>query len=530
MSSVRDVVFELLRQHGLTTIFGNPGSNELVFLQGMPSDFRYILGLHEGVVTGMADGYAMATGRPVLLNLHAAAGSGNAMGALTNARNSHSPLVITAGQQVRAQIGVEALLANAGAAELPRPLAKWSAEPATAEDTPRTIAEAIHTAATMPSGPVYVSIPYDDWMKPAPRAAAHLMAREVHSARTPSNAQLALIAERIAAAEAPALVAGPDVDAADAGGRLVALAERIAAPVWIAPSASRCPFPTGHRLFQGVLPASIRGVSERLAGHDLIVVVGAPVFRYHQFDPGELLPAGARLLQLTVDPAEAARAPMGTSIVAGIAETLDGVLDLVPASGRPAPPARSRPAPVLTGPAPLPPATVFDVVNAVKRADDVIVKESTSTTGIFWDHVDIVRQGGYYFPSAGGLGFGLPAAIGVQLADPARRVIALIGDGSANYALPALWTAVRYRVPVVVVVLRNGEYAALRAFAREMTVANAPGIELPGIDFCALARGYGMRAHSAGSAEELAELLRAGLAAEEPTLIDVATTVVDPFG
>lgn len=113
MKTVHSASYEILRRHGLTTVFGNPGSNELPFLKDFPEDFRYILGLHEGAVVGMADGFALASGRPAFVNLHAAAGTGNGMGALTNAWYSHSPLVITAGQQVRSMIGVEAMLASA---------------------------------------------------------------------------------------------------------------------------------------------------------------------------------------------------------------------------------------------------------------------------------------------------------------------------------------------------------------------------------------------------------------------------------
>ena len=143
MISVGEATYQLLRVHGLTTIFGNPGSNELPFLAEMPDDFRYVLGLHEGAVLAMADGYALASGHPAFINLHAAAGSGNAMGALTNSVYSHSPLIITAGQQVRSMIGQEVMLANVDATALPRPLVKWSCEPACAQDVPRSISHAI---------------------------------------------------------------------------------------------------------------------------------------------------------------------------------------------------------------------------------------------------------------------------------------------------------------------------------------------------------------------------------------------------
>ena len=190
MKTVHSASYDILRQQGLTTVFGNPGSNELPFLKGFPEDFRYILGLHEGAVVGMADGFALASGQPAFVNLHAAAGTGNGMGALTNAWYSHSPLVITAGQQVRSMIGVEAMLANVDAPQLPKPLVKWSAEPACAEDVPRALSQAIHMANQAPKGPVYLSIPYDDWARPAPAGVEHLARRQVATAGLPSAAQL----------------------------------------------------------------------------------------------------------------------------------------------------------------------------------------------------------------------------------------------------------------------------------------------------------------------------------------------------
>jgi benzoylformate decarboxylase len=159
MTSVHDVTYDLLRRHGVTTIFGNPGSNELPFLKDFPADFRYFHGLHEGVAMGMADGYAQATGKPALVNLHSAAGTGNGVGALANAWNSHTPLIVTAGQQTRAMVGVEALLTNLDSTQLPRPLVKWSYEPSIAQDVPLAMSRALHMAALPPSGPVYLSVP-----------------------------------------------------------------------------------------------------------------------------------------------------------------------------------------------------------------------------------------------------------------------------------------------------------------------------------------------------------------------------------
>jgi thiamine pyrophosphate-dependent acetolactate synthase large subunit-like protein len=184
MISVRDMTYDLLRMHGVTTVFGNPGSNELPFLKDFPPVFRYFLGLHEGVAMGMADGYAQATGKPALVNLHSAAGTGNGVGAFANAWNSHAPLIVMAGQQTRAMVGVEPLLTNLDSTQLPRPLVKWSYEPSIAQDVPLAMSRALHMAALPPSGPVYLSVPYDDWAAEADPQSSALLSRLVRWAVT----------------------------------------------------------------------------------------------------------------------------------------------------------------------------------------------------------------------------------------------------------------------------------------------------------------------------------------------------------
>ncbi|MHB0775214.1 benzoylformate decarboxylase [Halomonas sp. WWR20] len=529
MPTVHSATYQLLSRQGLTTVFGNPGSNELPFLKNFPEDFRYILGLHEGVVVGMADGFALASGKPAMVNLHAAAGSGNAMGALTNAWYSHSPLILTAGQQARSMIGVESMLANVDAPQLPRPLVKWSYEPACPEDVPRALSQAIHTANLPARGPVYVSIPHDDWAQEVSDETVLLSEREVASAGLPSEAQLDALAARLNEAEKPVLVLGPDVDAYRANDLAVALAERLRMTAWVAPSASRCPFPTRHPCFRGVLPAAIQGISSLLADHDLIVVIGAPVFRYHQYAPGRYLPAGAHLIHLTCDYQEAARAPMGDALVGDIAATLEAVLPRIRQSERAMPQALPMPEPQRDPEGMLTPETVFDVMNDLAPEDAIYVKESTSTVTAFWQRVEMKTPGSYFFPAAGGLGFGLPAAVGAQLAQPERRVIGVIGDGSANYAITALWSAAQYRIPVVFVILKNGTYGALRWFSRMLEAEDAPGLDVPGLDFCAIAKGYGVESVMTDSREAFERAFAAALAdTSKPIVIEVPTTTIEP--
>lgn len=523
MATVHATTYDLLRRQGITTVFGNPGSNELPFLKDFPEDFRYILALQEGVVVGIADGYAQATGTPGFVNLHSAAGTGNGMGALSNAWNSHSPLIITAGQQTRAMIGVEALLTNVDAISLPRPLVKWSYEPASAQEVPHAVSRAIHMASMAPKGPVYLSVPYDDWAKEADPQAGHLLERKVVSAGLPSDALLAELVEKLSNAKNPVIVLGPDVDAAKANDDCVKLAESLKAPVWVAPSAPRCPFPTRHRNFRGLLPAGIAAISKLLAGHDVVLVLGAPVFRYHQYDPGQLLAPGTHLISVTVDPLEAARAPMGDAIVGDVGLVAAKLAALVTPSTRAALQPLALPEAVEQGAGRLRPEVVFDTLNEIAPADAIYLNESTSTTALMWQRLEMQNPGSYYFAAAGGLGFAMPAAIGVQLAEPQRRVIAVIGDGSANYSISALWTAVQYNIPTIFVIMNNGTYGALRWFAGVLQVENVPGLDVPGIDFRALAKGYGMQSFKADDRAELEHALKSALELNAPVLVEVST-------
>jgi benzoylformate decarboxylase len=524
--TVRETTYDLLRAWGLTTVFGNPGSNELPFLDGFPADFRYVLGLHEGAVLAMADGYAQGTGRPALVNLHSAAGLGNAMGNLANARASHTPLVVTAGQQARAMVGLGSVLAEPAMTRVPEPQVKWAFEPARPQDVPRALSEAFHLATLPPAGPVFVSLPLDDWAQDVDAdEVAHLAGRRVRAAGAATADLIAELAERLQGASAPALVVGPETDDERSFPLVVALAERLQAPVWTAPTPPRCPFPTRHPLWQGVLPPSIAGVSEHLAGQDLVLVLGAPVFRYHAYRPGPWLPAGTELVAVGSDPGTAARAAFGDAVVADVATVVGQLLDVLPAApGRPAVPRRERPAAPVPQAAPFPADAVFAQMARVLPSDVRLVNESTSNTTQFWAHLDLDRPRSLFFPAAGGLGFGLPAAVGVALADPSRPVVAVLGDGALQYGVAGLWTAVQLGLPITFVVLRNGGYGALRSFVAQLGVADAPGLDLPGLDAVQIAAGYGLPAEQITSAEQLAAALACTSSLRGPRLLEVPIT------
>ncbi len=321
MATVRDATFDLFRAHGMTTIFGNPGSTELPMLRDFPEDFTYILGLQELVVVGMADGYAQATGRPTHVNLHTAPGVGNAVGGIFNAQANKAPLVITAGQQVRAQVSIEANLTNRDAVVGPQPYVKYSHEPTRAQDVPYAIGRAIHHASLPPRGPAFVSIPMDDWgVEADPEIARQVLARTVTGGAAPAADALAALADRLTTARNPVFIAGPDIDTSGGWDAAIVLAEKQRLPVWASPATggSRLGFPENHPNFVGVLPPAIGAIAETLKEHDLVFVAGSSVFPYYPYIPGPFLAEGSELVVLTSDPGEAARAPMGDAIVGDV--------------------------------------------------------------------------------------------------------------------------------------------------------------------------------------------------------------------
>jgi len=526
MTTVREASFDLFREQGMTTIFGNPGSTELPMLAEFPADFRYVLGLQEAVVVGMADGFAQASGRTTLVNLHTAPGVGNAMGAIFNAQANHSPLLVTAGQQTRAHITMQANLTNRDATRMPHPLVKWSYEPARAEDVPLALAHGAHLAGLPPRGPVFVSLPMDDWYAEVDEAdAREAIARRVDGRAAADPAAVRILADRLASAANPVLVAGPDIDASGAWDLAVALAERQRLPVWASPATggNRLGFPENHPNYRGVLPPAIGPVGQTLEGHDLILVVGSSVFPYYPHIPGPLLPEAAKLVAITSDPDEAARAPMGDALVADVKLTLEALLAEAPESERPAPEPNQGPQEIPPSD-PLNPSTVHTALAEVFPEDGIVVLESPSSTLALRNQLRLSRPGSYYFAAGGGLGFGLAASVGVQLAQPDRPVVCVIGEGSVQYAVSAFWSAVAYKAPVTFLVVRNEEYAILKWFAEVEQVAGAPGLDLPKLDVAAVAEGYGVKAHRVRDRDEVRGALAKSLASPRPELVEVPVT------
>lgn len=525
-TTVHSVTYDLLRSLGLTTVFGNPGSTEQTFLQDFPDDFTYVLALQEASAIAMADGFAQATGRPTLVNLHSCAGLGNSMGNLIAANKGHTPLIITAGQQHREMLIGDPYLSSPDATMMPRPWVKWSYEPARAEAVPDAFMRAYAMALQPPAGPVFLSIPLDDWNQPLD---GPVVRRSVSSSYAPDPERLRHFADRISASQQPALVFGPDVDRAGGWQDAVALAEKLNAAVYGAPLADRTSFPEDHPLYQGPLGMSLKSISERLAGHDLAVVIGTEVFRYYPWVPGDILPAGTDLLQITQDPGVAGAARVGDSLLGNPTQAIQQLIELV-ADGS----ARTAPAPLAwprklpaTPSSPLTPDEVYAALSRVRPPHAIIVNESTSTMGQHAQWLPTTETQSFYGTASGGIGWAVPATVGIALGLQAQKVkrpvVGLIGDGSFQYSIQSLWTAAQHKLPIVFVAMRNGEYSILKSFAELEHTPGVPGLDLPGLDIATIARGFGCHSVEVATTEQLETEFTAALRTAGPTVIVVST-------
>ncbi len=518
-TSVRAATIELLRHRGMTTIFGNPGSTELGLLVDLPDDFRYVMAVHESVAVAMADGYAQATGRPAFLNLHSACGVGNAMGAVVNAFHNRAPLVITGGNQDRRHLALEPYLFARGV-ELMAPYVKHSEQPARAEDVPAAIDRAWALAQTRPYGPVFVSVPADDWNAPAAQTGTSAPGGEVRGAAGLEDGAVEELARWLTRGPV-ALVIGAGADRDGAWGELVELAERLEADVWAAPQSPRLGFPEDHGLYRGHLAAGYASAAAALDGIEVALVVGAPVFAFLPYEPSDQpLPA---IVHITDDPDEAARAPSVLSVIGDVRAIVCALLERTEASGaagRLGAGARDAP-PAPPATAPISPAFLMATLAEVLPDDAVLVEESPSNRHDLRRHVWMRRPASFFATASGGLGFAMPAAVGIKLAQPERPVVCLVGDGSALYAPQALWSAVQLGTPVTFIVVDNARYAILESVAVFGGLEGVPSLEVPGVDFLAAAASYGCPAVRVSDPEQLGETLGRAIGGPESMLIDV---------
>ncbi|HYE06166.1 MAG TPA: thiamine pyrophosphate-dependent enzyme [Planctomycetota bacterium] len=541
------VLLEVLHSEGVRYIFGNPGTTELPLMDALHAapDIAYVLGLQEASVVAMADGYAQAARRPGFVNLHTAGGLGHGMGNLLNASVSGTPLVITAGQQDSRHTITDPLLLG-DLVRIAAPAVKWGQEVTHADQLPVLLRRAFHDAMAAPTGAVFLSLPMDVMEE----MSAVAIDQPSTIDRRPIAGSLDELAGHLAAI-APgrlALIAGDEIDASDAAAQVVALADLLGAPVYGSSWPSRIPFPTSHPLWAGNLPTKASAIAQRLAGYDAIFALGGKSLITILYSEGPAVPAGCAVFQLSADVRDLGRTyATRLSVVGDIRRSLDALLPLLAnaasrnaaayaalRAGAVADLARRRAALAATAAEQIgaPVMTPLVAAQQAMRAigpDVAIVDEAIATSVHLRGFLDSGWPRQYSFLRGGGLGWGMPAAVGFSLGLDRAPVVCLVGDGAALYSPQALWTAAREALPVTFVVMNNREYNVLKNFMRSQphylsTQRDrfiAMDLDRPAIDFLALAQALGVPARRVERAQDVAAAIEAGIASRLPNLIEV---------
>ncbi|MCC6716911.1 MAG: thiamine pyrophosphate-binding protein [Acetobacteraceae bacterium] len=545
----RRLFLALLKQEGVRVMFGNPGTTELPLMDALAGEdeIRYVLALQESLVMAMADGYARASGTLGVANVHVAPGLGNAMGMLFDAHKAGSPVLLTAGQQAQG-FGITEPNLYAELPPMAQPFVKYAVEVRRAEDLPRLLHRAAKTALAPPMGPVFVSLPVDVMNAEAPGDLA--TPSRVAPRITADAAEIAKAARLLAVAQNPAIIAGDCVAQSGAAAELVALAEALGAPVWLEGEPTTLPFPPAHPQFRGPITRLGRWIHDMLAPHDLVLSVGADMFTLSL--PPEIapLPPGIKVVQLDTNPWELAKNfPADAALFGDPLATLPLLTEALEAAlgrdgiarararrvrvGEVAAAELSRltaQAEALADRTPIAPLALMKALGDTLPPEAVVVDESISSGAGMFHFLRHAPPGSLFGNRGGGIGWGLPAAVGVQLALPKRPVVAVVGDGSAMYSIQALWTAAHEKLPITFVILNNRSYRILkqRLSATKGTAAQRGryvGMELsdPAIDFCGLAQSMGVAAVRVETIADFTAALKRGLAGPGPLLIEAAT-------
>jgi benzoylformate decarboxylase len=543
----RTAFLELLVDEGVTHLFGNPGTTELAIMEVVP-DFaalKFVLGLQESIVIGMADGYARASGRLAAANVHVAPGLGNAMGGLYNAKFSNSPIILTAGQQEQGHGLLEPLLYEP-LVPIAQPLVKWAVEVTRVEDLPRIVRRAVKVALTPPTGPVFVSLPGDVLEQSAELDLGRPV--RVDAKVRPSDEALKQLADRLLAARNPVIVAGQELAAHDAFAEAAELAELLGAAVFGSSVAYGAQFPTAHPAYCGSLTRNQKQVRATLEPYDLLVCLGADLLRMSVYSPVEPLPEGLPVVHVSERGWELGKNyRTDVAIQANVKETLRALLPLVRARRAPETAARlaalkdrnwtaqrARAAVAAMGEAettPIDPRFLMLRISEHLPQDAVVVEEALISSLSLPGFLPIRDPRAFYGLASGGLGFAMPGAIGASLALPGRPVVAVVGDGSAMYGIQALWTAAHLKLPVTYVIANNRSYRILKERLVSMRGSDkfvGMDIKDPAIDYVGLARAMGVPGRRVTDPNDVAPALREAAERRGPSLIEVV--VADGFG
>ncbi|HYT88272.1 MAG TPA: thiamine pyrophosphate-binding protein [Gemmataceae bacterium] len=548
-----EAFLEVLAAAGVRHIFGNPGTTELPLNAALTRDrrFQYVFGVQEIPVVAMADGFAMASGTLGVVNVHITPGIGNAMGMIYNAHIEGTPLLLTAGLQDR-RLRLSEPVLEGDLISVVRPWTKWAYEVQRVEDIPTALRRAVQTALTPPTGPVFLGLPLDVQMERVQNLDLSPPSLPDRRIRPPQEA-LRRAATLLLAAKRPAILAGSRVTESGAVAELVAVAERLGAPVFAEPTTThgRLPMPADHPHYRGVLSYWSSGIHETLREFDVLLVVGMSVMRLYIYrEPACPLPEHVRLIHLDNVPGEIAKNhPVEIGLIGDPGCGLSELDELLARGQTPEDTTRVRArrqewAELRRGEQtrleteiesqrhlrPLTPLAFMDALARVLPANVAVVEEAITTHQNVFERLGVLKDPTGFFAHRGwALGWGLGCALGVKLAWPERPVLGLIGDGSALYGIQALWSAAHHNIPVTFVIANNAEYKILKVCGDAMSLPElrdpqCPGMNLSGpeVDFVGLARAFGVEAQRIAEPDQLSDSVREGLAESRPRLLEVA--------
>jgi benzoylformate decarboxylase len=540
----RSAFLALLKDEGITHLFGNPGTTELPIMHALKDhpDLTYVMAMQESLVVAIADGFSRASGRLVACNVHVAPGLGNAMGSLYNAQFTGTPMILTAGQQEQGHGLMEPLLYGP-LVRMAEPLVKWAVEVTRLEDLPRIVRRAAKVATTPPTGPVFISLPGD--ILNAEAGIDLGRSTRVDARVRPSDEALQALAQRILKAQHPVIITGDEIVKSDALAEAARFAEALGCPVYQQSAPYGAHFLSESPCFVGALSRAQKQVREVLSPHDLLIVLGADPLRMSVHSEVEPLPQGLPIVQVgLVDWELGKNFGAEMALKADVRETLRAVVPLLQESGGAALAARAKQGIAELAPknwtarrktlaeqiasaadrTPIDPDYLaLQVVDAMP-AHAILVDEGLTSSR----HITSLRpyrdRFGYHGLASGGIGWGLPAAVGVSLANPDRPVVCYSGDGSAMYSIQALWTAAHHKLPLSVVIINNGGYRIIKQRLLSFHGDdNYIGMDFadPPVDFAGMARSLGLEAIGITDPRELKPKLSDAFARPGAKLIEV---------
>ena len=540
----RSAFLALLKDEGITHLFGNPGTTELPIMHALKDhpDVTYVMAMQESLVVAIADGFSRASGRLVACNVHVAPGLGNALGSLYNASFTGTPMILTAGQQEQGHGLMEPVLYGP-LVQMAEPLVKWAVEVSRLEDLPRIVRRAAKIATTPPTGPVFISLPGDILNSEAGIDLGR--STRIDTRVKPSDEALQALVARILKAQRPVIVAGDEVVKSDALKEAASLAEALGAPAYQCSTPYGAHFLSESPCFMGALSRLQKQVREVLSPYDLMIVLGADPLRMSVYSEVDPLPDGLSIVQIgLVDWDLAKNYGAEIALKADVRETLRALVPALKAAGGAALETRAR-----HGIAELASrnwsarrkAVVEQIVKAKDKSpidpdfltlqlveampDNAIMVDEGLTSGRQILSLRPHRERyGYHALASGGIGWGLPASVGVSLANPRRPVVCFSGDGSAMYSIQALWTAAHHKLPLSVVIANNGGYRIIKqrllAFHGDDNYVGMDFVDPP-VDFAGLASSLGLEAMRISDPAELGAKLSDAFSRPGAKLIEV---------